>query len=179
MQYPPVNVTSERFRTRRGSTLVEMTLVGIPLIFALISIFEIARAMWVYHTLAYALKEGTRYAIVHGINCTTLPNSCGVTVGNIAAKIRDAGVGLDPNRLQVQMQSLNGADDTGLQTLTTLLGRSTPWPTGTGAAMQAPVTFTAQIPFTSAMAMFWPGVGQSVKFGTFLFPASSRETVQF
>ena len=40
------------FRSRcGGQSLVEFTLVGIPLIFVLISVFEISRGMWMYHTL--------------------------------------------------------------------------------------------------------------------------------
>ena len=37
----------------RGTTLLEFTLVGIPLIFLLISTVEISRGMWQYHTLAH------------------------------------------------------------------------------------------------------------------------------
>jgi len=35
--------------------------------------------MWNYHTIAYAVKEGARYASVHGSNCAA-PNTCQVTV---------------------------------------------------------------------------------------------------
>ena len=48
-----------RSRGRTGSTLIEFTLVGIPLIFVLISTFEMARGMWNYQTLAYAVRAGT------------------------------------------------------------------------------------------------------------------------
>lgn len=61
---------------RGGNAMIEFVLVGIPLIFVLISIFEMARGMWLYHTLAYSVKEGVRYTIVHGQNCATAPNSC-------------------------------------------------------------------------------------------------------
>jgi Flp pilus assembly protein TadG len=52
--------TSRNPKERGGTSLVEFTLVGIPMIFLLISTFEVARGMWEYHTLAYAVKEGTR-----------------------------------------------------------------------------------------------------------------------
>jgi hypothetical protein len=38
--------------------------------------------MWTYHTLAYAVKEGTRYASVHGKGCEA-PNTCTKTVAQI------------------------------------------------------------------------------------------------
>jgi Flp pilus assembly protein TadG len=161
----------------RGNAIVEMSLIGIPIIFVLISIFEVARGMWIYHTLAYALKEGTRYAIVHGQNCSVAPNSCATTVGAIATRIRNAGVGLDPSLLQVQMKSLT--DDTGLQSLSALEGDATVFPTGAGASLQAPITFSAEYPFTSALAMLWPGVKVGAKFGSYTLPASSQERIQF
>src|SRR5215831_11346653 len=44
-----------RRQFQRGATTVEMTLVGIPLMFVLVSIFEMSRGMWVYHTVANAV----------------------------------------------------------------------------------------------------------------------------
>ena len=74
-------MSNRRRRQRGGSTVIEFTLVGIPMIFVFISTFEMARGMWIYHSLAYAVKEATRYASVHGASCTTSPNTCGVTIG--------------------------------------------------------------------------------------------------
>ena len=77
-------MTRRRRGERGGSTLMEFVLVGIPIIFVLISTFEIARGMWAYQTLAYSVKRGLRYAIVHGWNCGQSGNTCNVTVGQIA-----------------------------------------------------------------------------------------------
>ena len=49
-------------RSAKGSTLLEFTLVGIPVIFVLISTIEMARGMWMYHTLCHAVKEAARFA---------------------------------------------------------------------------------------------------------------------
>src|SRR5438105_301282 len=81
---------------QRGQAIVEFTLIGIPLMFVLISVFEVSRGMWIYHTLAHSVRDGVRYASVHGINCGQNGNTCTVTMRQIAAVIRDAGVGLDP-----------------------------------------------------------------------------------
>ena len=82
----------------RGASTIEMTLVGIPLMFVLISIFEISRGMWTYHTMATAVREATRYAMVHGQNCVytppTITNNCAITVGNLATRLRDYGAGI-------------------------------------------------------------------------------------
>jgi len=53
-------------REEGGQALVEFALV-LPLILLVITgLFDLARATWQENTLAYAAREGTRYAIVHG-----------------------------------------------------------------------------------------------------------------
>ena len=51
---------------QRGQSLVEFALL-LPLMLLIITgLFDVARAVWQENTLAYAAREGTRYAIVHG-----------------------------------------------------------------------------------------------------------------
>ena len=75
-----------RRRGERGSSMVEFTLVGFPLIFILISIFEMARGMWNYHTLEEAVEVGTRYEAVRGADlqaqsaCASNEDSCGASL---------------------------------------------------------------------------------------------------
>jgi hypothetical protein len=162
---------------RNGSATLEMTLVGIPLIFVLISTVEMARGMWIYHTLAYALREGTRYTIVHGVDCLTPPNHCAVTVHDIASVIQKAGVGLyDTEHFQIEMKSLS--DDVS-STLTSALASRARFPSTGGDAIGAPITFRATYPFQSVIAMFWPGAGPGINFTSVTFPASSQENIQF
>src|SRR5579871_5563504 len=101
-----MNLSPKNRLKRSGQSLIEFTLVGIPLIFVLISVFEISRGMWIYHTLAYSVKNGVRYASVHGINCVGSatnsklqnPNNCTVNMGpadvpgTIAYVIRQSAV---------------------------------------------------------------------------------------
>ncbi len=50
----------------RGQSIIEFALV-LPLLLLIITgLFDVARATWQENTLAYAAREGTRYAIVHG-----------------------------------------------------------------------------------------------------------------
>lgn len=49
-----------------AQSLVEFALI-LPVILLIITgLFDVARAVWQENTLAYAAREGTRYAIVHG-----------------------------------------------------------------------------------------------------------------
>jgi Flp pilus assembly protein TadG len=51
---------------QRGQSLVEFALL-LPLMLLIITgLFDVARAVWEENTLAYAAREGTRFAIVHG-----------------------------------------------------------------------------------------------------------------
>ena len=117
-------------RTRKqrqcGSAMIEFTLVGIPMIFLLISIFETSRAMWNYHTLAFAIREGTRYAAVHGSGCSADPrNSCQATVAQVAQRIQDAGIGLEATQLDLTFTS---SGNTIKCTLNACLTTATHWP---------------------------------------------------
>jgi hypothetical protein len=57
------------FREReneRGQSLVEFALLLPVMLLIITGLFDVARAVWQTNTLAYAAREGTRYAIVHG-----------------------------------------------------------------------------------------------------------------
>src|SRR5579885_1850954 len=91
-------------KAERGSTVIDMTLVGIPIIFTLISVVEISRGMWMYHTLAYAAKNGVRLAIVHGRNCINgadNPNNCPKSISDIATLIQQSAIGPIPQQTRL------------------------------------------------------------------------------
>lgn len=175
-----------RRKRSRGNSLIEFTLVGIPLMFILISTFEMARGMWIYHTLAYAAKEGTRFVITKGNDCATSPNSCAVKLQDVAKKIQYAGLGLDPTQLQVRFVSLTRT--IGYESLQTALSDTTTyWPANAPGSASADIgadpgedlEIDITYPFQSAIAFFWPGAGPGFTFGTFTLPASSKEQIQF
>jgi hypothetical protein len=92
---------------QRGQSLVEFALL-LPLMLLIITgLFDVARAVWEENTLAYAAREGTRYAIVHGsagvpaadptdvTNATCSPGDI-VICTNIPNVVRRAAIGV-PN----------------------------------------------------------------------------------
>jgi Flp pilus assembly protein TadG len=143
---------------RGGTSLVEFTLVGIPMIFLLISTFEIARGMWTYHTLAYAVKEGTRYASVHGKTCEVAPNTCQVTVAQVAQHTSDAAAGLLPANLTLTFTSTAG---TITCTVANCLSNTSNWPPDPANAQGSDIEIDGTYPFQWAIAMFWPERGQA------------------
>jgi Flp pilus assembly protein TadG len=166
-----------RNRARRGSTLVEFTLVGIPLIFILISTFEMARGMWNYQTLAYAIRVGSRYAAMHGKDCTANGNTCGITVAKVASAISTAAVGLPAANFNVVLSSATAASVT-CSPLSSCSSNVTTWPPAADSAPGLDIQISAAYTFKSALSMLWPGAGK-VAFGTFTFVAYTRQPVQF
>lgn len=85
-------------RLRRGSSMVEFSLVFIVLLTLVLGIFEIGRTIWNYNTLSYAVRQGTRYASVHSdmgdSNYSVTPNPIDNVVFTNAP-------GLDPDLLTV------------------------------------------------------------------------------
>lgn len=167
-----------RVQRQKGNALIEFTLVGIGLIFLMISIAEAARGMWVYHTLAHVSKEATRFAMVHGRNCELLAGCVAFsTKDELAKRIRYHGVGLLPAELQVTVLTSGGTSYT--STLSAMLGDTSLWAPYPNNQVGLDVTVTVRYPFRSALAMLWPG-GRAVNpFGTFNLGANSREVIQF
>jgi hypothetical protein len=174
-------------RRRAGQALVEFTFVGIPMIFVLISVFEVSRGMWNYHTLAYASKSGVRFAIVHGQNCLVPPQvsiPCTRTVGQIAQVIKDAGVGLDLNDTTVTLASVDlagGVVGTPVfcSSLLVCLSNGTLWPPNDGSNQKGRlVSITVKTVFRSAIAMLWPG-SAPISFAATNLAASSSDRIQF
>jgi Flp pilus assembly protein TadG len=83
---------------RRGSSMVEFSLVFTILLTLVLGIFELGRTIWNYNTIAYAARQASRYASVRSNlgdpNYTASPNP-------IDSVVLANAVGLDPSRLTV------------------------------------------------------------------------------
>ncbi len=164
---------------RRGAVTIEMTLVGIPLIFVLLITFEIARGMWMYETLAHAVKQGVRLAIVHGQNCNPGPplnNNCPTTLGNIATEIANNGAGLDRDITYLTFIVVSGTGQT--CKLADCMKNTTRWPPADANGARTEIEIDIVTPFHSALAGFWPGTTPQ-SFALTNFGASSRDRIQF
>jgi len=168
---------------RKGAAVLEMTLVGIPLVFVMISIFEMSRGMWMYQTAAHAVREGVRFSVVHGINCVTdakngVSNNCSKTVAEVAQVIQNAGGGLDAatTTLRFTAPSPGGAVTT--CTLASCASDVSIWPPVGSNQVNTVIQIDITTPFRSALAMFWPGAAY-VSFAVSNLGATSVDTIQF
>ncbi len=132
--------------------------------------------MWIYTTLAHAIKEATRYGIVHGADCAQADNSCPVTLGQVATRIQQAGTGLDVNQLNVVLQTAGGSQS--CTPLQTCLSNTTTWPPSPNNSVGLPITVSGTYPFNSAISMFVPHAG-AINFGSMNFTAASQEEILF
>ncbi len=156
--------------------MVEFTLICIPLIFFTISIVELSRGMWIYSTVAHAIKSGTRYTAIHGAACASMSSACTVTVADVAAKVRNSGTGLDATQMSVVLKSAHTTLT--CSPLSTCLGNSTAWPPSTDNDVGQSVSISGSYPFRSALAMFWPGAG-GMRVGMVNLGAKSQEEITF
>ena len=163
----------------RGSVLLEFTLVGIPALFLLISIFEISRGMWAYHTMTRAVNVGARYASLHGQGCSRTGYHCGITVGDVANKIAAAAPGISPSALTVTLTSAVSGTVT-CNPLSNCLTDATPWPPATSGENEPgkEILITGQYMFRSALAMVAPGSSPD-SFAATNLGATSRQLIQF
>lgn len=164
----------------KGASILEFTMIGIGMIFVFLSFIEIARGMWIYQTMAYAVREGARYAAEHGKDCAPpyAPSpGCQVTIGQIAGVIKSAGVGLDTDNTTLTLTPASGSATS--DTITNLISNSTDWPPSTCYSPGQPVKISATYPFRTFLAMFWMGGRGLNDSQTFTLGASSTELIQF
>jgi Flp pilus assembly protein TadG len=171
-----------RRRGERGSTMVEFTLVGFPLIFILISIFEMARGMWNYHTLEEAVEVGTRYMAVHGSDlqaesaCTSNENTCGASLNGVATALANAAVGLPSSAWNVTLTA--GSASHSCSPLSSCVGVTTTWPPSGNNTPGTAIEISATYTFTNSLFYFFPSQSSFV-FGSYTFAAESQQTILF
>jgi TadE-like protein len=79
-----------------GTALVEFSLLLPVLLLLILGLFDVSRAVWQENTLAYAAREGTRYAIVHGAAASPGTQQGPGNTGDIVGTVQSAAIGV-PN----------------------------------------------------------------------------------
>ena len=98
-------------RDDSAQSIVEFALV-LPVILLIITgLFDVGRAVWQENTLAYAAREGTRYAIVNGSGCEPNPG-CVVYPGNtqpVIDRVKAAALGVPSVSVTVAWEVVGGS----------------------------------------------------------------------
>jgi Flp pilus assembly protein TadG len=158
---------------RRGSALIEFTLVGIPVIFLTISVFSVSIDMWEFHELPQAVEMTARYAATHGQGCA---GTCGLTVANLASYFEAQNISLLPSLVNVTFTDGTGSID--CSPLTDCESNSTAFPNASSSAPGQDVTVYATYTLKNPVAMFWPSSPGSV-WHAFTVGATSRQSILF
>lgn len=108
-----------RANHEEGQALVETALAAVVMIGVLLAMFEMLMAFYSYHYISYAAREGSRYAMVRGSDCstdsTTMPN-CGVTQTQLQTYIQGLNFpGIQTNNLTVTASWLTATTTTNPQ----------------------------------------------------------------
>ena len=125
----------------RAQALVETALVLPLLLMLIVGLFDVGRAIWLSNTLATAVREGTRYGIVHGAlsAAPTGPGAASYTPPDsdtaITAQVLNYASGV-PDNLTVQST----------------------WPDG-NANRGSRIVVTATFPFTPILSQVFLGGG--------------------
>ena len=102
---------NNRGNSERGSALLEFGLVAILFLAIFFGIIDFARALYSYHFVANAAREGTRYAIVRGAACNASLPGCRAEITNPSdptdpvpqyVKGLANGIGIDQSLVSVQ-----------------------------------------------------------------------------
>ncbi len=91
-----------RRHNEEGSNLVEMALVMIILLTVLFGLMQISLALYTYHYVSEAAREGTRYAMVRGSSCSAFTAACPASSDDVQSYIYSLGFpGINPSAMAV------------------------------------------------------------------------------
>lgn len=92
-------------RGEEGMALIEAALTAVVLLTMIFGLIQISWALYAYHFVSDAAREGSRYAIVRGSDsCTNTPNltNCNATGDEIQTWVKGLGYpGIDTSKLTV------------------------------------------------------------------------------
>ena len=130
-------------RCERGQSLVEFALVLPVIVILLVGVFDLGRAVMLSETLNAAVREGSRYAIVHGTTSSTPLGPATLTTPPAADNaattvVRSHAIGIN-------------------STLTIVMS----WPDG-NANKGSEVQVVATAPFTPILSQVFTGGGFAV-----------------
>jgi Flp pilus assembly protein TadG len=140
--------------SRSGQSMIEFTLLGIPMLFITISVVGMSIDMWEFHTLAYATEMTARMVSVHGATCAANGNTCTIKVGDVAKFFATQSIALNPSSVVVTMT--DGSGSTTCNPVNNCNTNTTQFPAASANSVGSDVTITATYTLKNPFAMYWP-----------------------
>jgi Flp pilus assembly protein TadG len=162
---------------RQGSTLLEFTLTGIPVMFLSLSIIECSIAMLEYDSMANAVAVAARYAANHGATCSQNGNTCTVRIEDVANLIANNAWIISSSTMTVTFTDNSGSTTCELSVCQT---KTAQFPSGTSGANAVgnPITINVTHKVTNPLPMFWPP-NADVDDSGYNLSANSVQVIQF
>lgn len=155
--------------------MLEFTLVGVPLMLVLVSLFWMSMGMWQYHTLAEAVNATARTASVHGAGCAG--KTCATTVNSVARQIAASAIGIPDSQMNVTLNS-TATGQVSCNPLTNCYNNSNAFPSSAANTTSTVVTISATYQFSSAIS-FWSPWSGGVTFNPIVLGANSTQPIVF
>lgn len=161
--------------------MVEFALTGIPLLFIIICVIQMAIGMWHYHTLQYATKEAGAWLSIHGAStgyCKS--NTC--QIQNVAAILKADAIGIPASGIQVTFTPIK-SDHTTAGTaysceLDNCVTDTTTWPVSGYNTIGSEFEIKTMYHWQNALGMVTFGSGADpVKFGNPWFPGYTHQII--
>ena len=168
-------------RSQSGSAPIEFSLCAVFIIFLLISLVDMSRGLWINHTLAEAVRGGTRWAIVKGSRYSNLDTGerlPGATLADVRAFVLRSAPGLVPSQLNLRFESAQGVINCSPSTECPGGTLGTNWPPDGYADPGREIGIFATYPYNSLAVMYFPG-GGGLRFGQYVLQSVSRERIVF
>jgi len=162
--------------SRRGSTLIEFSLIGIPLILSSVAVVAVALDMWQFHTLAFGTQTTTRFIAMHGRDCAQNGSTCTLTLDDIETFFASHAIALDPSQAVLTLRSATAVAT--CNPLKSCAGNMTQFPSATDNGVNFDITLTATYPVTNPAAMMLPGTSRT-GVSTYNLFAMSRQRITF
>jgi hypothetical protein len=164
--------------------MVEFALTGIPLLFFMICVIQMAIGMWHYHTIQYAVKQAGAYLTTHGSSsgyCKS--NTC--QIQNVSTVLQAAAIGLPSNSVYLTFTPISSSDHTTTGTayscrLDSCVSDSTAWPASGYNSVGSEFSIKAEYQYFHSMGMVSFGQGiDPIKFGNPWFPGYTHQAILY
>jgi Flp pilus assembly protein TadG len=92
---------AKHWENQQGSAVIEFAIAFTLLFTFLFTIVDLSRALYAYHFIADAAREGTRYAMVRGATCTSFTTACPASATDISNYLQSVPAGINPQSMTV------------------------------------------------------------------------------
>jgi len=168
-------VAGER-RRRRGASLIEFTLLGIPGMFLCTSVMCASINMWQFFTMSYAVEQTTRYASMHGATCSANGNSCTITRANVASYFEAQAIAL--SAASTTLKLTDGSGTITCNPVSACPSGSSQFPAAADNSVGSNITISVSYTITNPIIMLWPSAGNE-SGSHFTLGATSTQRILF